>query len=149
MPTVNDIQAIKAGILEIADIHVVSKADKPEAAAAVAALKGMLKLGATGSRSAWSPPILSVSALSGEHMDNLKAAIRQHWTHLKATGELAVRQREFCRTRILNMARHLFQEQFQEGVDDFERQLDGVVKREIDPMRAANVLLGWNKERHE
>ena len=84
-----------------------------------------------------------------EPMDNLKAAIRQHWTHLKATGELAVRQREFCRTRILNMARHLFQEQFQEGVDDFERQLDGVVKREIDPMRAANVLLGWNKERHE
>ena len=51
----DDIQAIKAGILEIADIHVVSKADKPEAAAAVAALKGMLKLGATGSRSAWSP----------------------------------------------------------------------------------------------
>lgn len=143
----DDIQAIKAGILEIADIHVVSKADKPEAAAAVAALKGMLKLGASGSRSAWSTPVLSVSAVSGEHMDNLQAAIRQHWTHLKATGELAVRQREFCRTRILNMARHLFQEQFQEGADDFERQLDGVVKREIDPMTAANVLLGWNKER--
>src|SRR6201996_3514875 len=42
----DDIQAIKAGILEIADIHVVSKADKPEAGAAVAALKGMLSLGA-------------------------------------------------------------------------------------------------------
>ncbi len=41
----DDIQAIKAGILEIADIHVVSKADKPEAAATVAAIKGMLALG--------------------------------------------------------------------------------------------------------
>lgn len=145
----DDIQAIKAGILEIADIHVVSKSDKPEAAAAVAALKGMLKLGGSGSRAAWSPPVLAVSAVSGEHMDNLKAAIRQHWTHLKATGELAVRQREFCRTRILNMARHLFQEQFQEGAQDFERQLEAVVKREVDPMTAANVLLGWNKERHK
>ena len=143
----DDIQAIKAGILEIADIHVVSKADKPEAALAVAALKGMLKLGASGSRSTWAPPVLAVSAVSGEHMDALKAAIRQHWTHLKATGELAVRQREFCRTRIFNMARHLFQEQFQEGAEDFEQQLQAVVNREADPMTAANVLLGWNKER--
>lgn len=143
----DDIQAIKAGILEIADIHAVSKADKPEAAAAVAALKGMLKLGASRSRSEWTPPVLAVSAVSGEHMDNLKAAIRQHWTHLKATGELAVRQREFCRTRIFNMARHLFQEQFHEGAEDFERQLEAVVRREADPMTAANVLLGWNKAR--
>jgi len=143
----DDIQAIKAGILEIADIHVVSKADKPEAAAAVAALKGMLKLGASGSRSTWTPPVLAVSAVSGEHMDSLKAAIRQHWTHLRATGELAVRQREFCRTRIFNMARHLFQEQFQEGAEDFEQQLQAVVNRESDPMTAANVLLGWNTER--
>jgi LAO/AO transport system kinase len=145
----DDIQAIKAGILEIADIHAVSKADKPEAAAAVAALKGMLKLGASRSRSEWTPPVLAVSAVSGEHMEKLQAAIRQHWTHLKATGELAVRQREFCRTRILNMARHLFQEQFHEGAEDFERQLEAVVRREADPMTAANALLGWNKARHE
>lgn len=145
----DDIQAIKAGILEIADIHVVSKADKPESAAAVAALKGMLKLGASQSRSAWAPPVLAVSAVSGQHMDTLKASIRQHWTHLKATGELAVRQREFCRTRIFNMARHLFQEQFHEGAEDFERQLEAVVKREADPMTAANILLGWNKERRK
>jgi LAO/AO transport system kinase len=143
----DDIQAIKAGILEIADIHVVSKADKPEAAAVVAALRGMLRLGSSGSRSAWTPPVLAVSALSGEHMDRLKAAIRHHWTHLKTTGELATRQREICATRIFNIARHLFQRQFHEGAEDFERQLQAVVRREADPVTAANVLLGWNKER--
>jgi LAO/AO transport system kinase len=143
----DDIQAIKAGILEIADIHVVSKADKPEAAATVSALKGMLNLGGSGSRSAWVPPVLAVSSVSGEHMDTLKATIRQHWTHLNTTGELAVRQREFCRTRIFNMARHLFQEQFHEGAEDFERQLQAVVNRDLDPLTAANVLLGWNQER--
>jgi len=144
----DDIQAIKAGILEIADIHVVSKADKPEAAATVAALKGMLKLGGSAARSTWSPPVLTVSAISGEHLDSLKATIRQHRSHLESTGELAVRQREFCRTRIFNMARHLFQEQFHEGAEDFDRQLEAVVRREADPMSAANVLLGWNKGRH-
>ena len=73
----DDIQAIKAGILEIADIHVVSKADKPEAAAAVAALKGMLALGTARSDSTWTPPVLAVSSVSGEQMETLKATHRQ------------------------------------------------------------------------
>lgn len=143
----DDIQAIKAGILEIADIHVVSKADKPEASAAVAALKGMLALGATRSGSAWASPVLAVSSASGEHIESLTAAIGKHWTHLQESGELAERQRNNCRTRIFNTARHLFQQQFDERAEDLEKQLQAVVKRESDPATAAHVLLGWNKER--
>lgn len=143
----DDIQAIKAGILEIADVHVVSKADKPEAGAAVAALRGMLALGAARSGSPWAPPILAVSAQSSEHIESLKAAIGKHWTHLQESGELAERQRNNCRTRIFNTARHLFQQQFDERAEDLEKQLQAVVKRESDPETAAHVLLGWNKER--
>ena len=142
----DDIQAIKAGILEIADIHVVSKADKPEAAAAVAALKGMLALGAARAGSTWTPPVLAVSSVSGEHMESLKAAIGNHWKHLQDSGELAARQRNNCRTRIFNTARHLFQQQFDERAEDLEKQLQAVVNREADPQAAAQVLLGWNKE---
>lgn len=143
----DDIQAIKAGILEIADVHVVSKADKPEAGAAVAALRGMLALGAARSGSSWAPPILAVSSHSSEHIESLKAAIGKHWTHLQESGELAERQRNNCRTRIFNTARHLFQQQFDERAEDLEKQLQAVVKRESDPETAAHVLLGWNKER--
>ena len=142
----DDIQAIKAGILEIADIHVVSKADKPEAAAAVAALKGMLALGAARAGSTWTSPVLAVSSVSGEHMDSLKAAIGNHWKHLQDSGELVARQRNNCRTRIFNTARHLFQQQFDERAEDLEKQLQAVVNREADPQAAAQVLLGWNKE---
>ena len=145
----DDIQAIKAGILEIADIHVVSKADKPEAAAAVAALKGMLALGTAKSAAAWTPPVLAVSSLSGEHMESLKASIDKHRTHLHESGELAARQRNNCRTRIFNTARHLFQQQFDERSEDLETQLQAVVKRESDPQSAAQALLGWNKERQK
>ena len=90
----DDIQAIKAGILEIADIHVVSKADKPEAGAAVAALKGMLALGTSRSDSTWKPPVIAVSSVSGEQMETLKATIGKHWTHLHESGEFAARQRK-------------------------------------------------------
>src|SRR5262249_1794007 len=110
----DDIQAIKAGILEIADIHVVSKADKPEAASAVAALKGMLALGANRADSTWKSPVLAVSSVSGEQMETLKTTLDQHRTHLHQTGEFAARQRNNCRTRIFNTARHLFQQQFDE-----------------------------------
>lgn len=143
----DDIQAIKAGILEIADIHVVSKADKPEAAATVAAIKGMLALGGGRSNSTWGSPVLAVSSVSGEHMESLQATLRNHWNHLRDSGEFAARERNNSRTRIFNMARHLFQQQFDACANDLEQQLQAVVRRESDPRSAANVLLGWNQER--
>lgn len=145
----DDIQAIKAGILEIADIHVVSKADKPEAGATVAALRGMLALGTARSGSKWTPPVLAVSSHSAEHVESLKAAIATHWTHLQHSGEFAARQRNNCRTRIFNGARQLFQQQFEERGEELERQLQAVMKRESDPQAAAHALLGWNKERQK
>jgi len=145
----DDIQGIKAGILEIADIHVVSKADKPEAAATVSALKGMLALGAARAGSKWQSPVLAVSSVSGEQMDSLKSTIAMHWKHLHVSGELAERQRNNCRTRIFNTARHLFQQQFVERSDELEKHLQAVVKREAAPQAAAEALLGWNKERQK
>lgn len=143
----DDIQAIKAGILEIADIHVVSKADKPEAAATVAAIKGMLALGSGMPNSTWPAPVLAVSSVSGEHMQTLQATLHDHRKHLQYSGEYAARERNNCRMRIFNMARHLFQQQFDAGANDLEQHLQAVVKRESDPRTAANVLLGWNQER--
>jgi LAO/AO transport system kinase len=141
----DDIQAIKAGILEIADIHVVSKADKPEAGATVAALKGMLSLGAARPNSTWTCPILAVSSVSGEQLDKLKSTIGRHWKHLQDSGELADRRRHNCRTRIFNMARHSFQQQFEEHADVLEAQLQAVMKREADPQAAAQALLNWKR----
>jgi LAO/AO transport system kinase len=145
----DDIQAIKAGILEIADIHVVSKADRSDAPATIAALKGMMALGAGRPNSSWSAPILGVSSLSGQNMDELVETLATHLAHLKDSGELVARQRNMCRTRILGTAKHLFQQQFNDGNENLERQLQGVIDRNVDPQAAALVLLGWNKEGKE
>ena len=142
----DDIQAIKAGILEIADIHVVSKADKPEAASAVSALRGMMTLGSERAASKWTPPVLPVSAASGERIGGLKDAISRHWSHLRESGELTARQRSICRTRILGAARYLFQRKFDERADEVGRHIQAVVNRDMDPAGAACLLLGWTDE---
>lgn len=145
----DDIQAIKAGILEIADIHAVSKCDKPEAPATVSALQGMMALGAGQTSSNWSPPVLPVSSVSGERIGDLKNAILKHREHLRESGELAERQRNICRTRILGTARHLFHNKFDEKTDELESHIQAVMKREMDPSVAARLLLGWEQEEQE
>ncbi|HEV7250077.1 MAG TPA: methylmalonyl Co-A mutase-associated GTPase MeaB [Shinella sp.] len=142
----DDIQAIKAGILEIADIHAVSKCDKPEASATVSALQGMLSLGG-GSGSHWTSPVLPVSAVSGERIAELKHAIGAHWAHLHDSGELAARQRAICKTRILGTARHLFQQKFQQESSTLETHIRAVTERRMDPSVAARALLGWEEAR--
>jgi LAO/AO transport system kinase len=71
----DDIQAIKAGILEIADILVVNKADLPLADRTVKQLKGMLGL---ATREGWKPPVLRTTATTGEGVDTLTDAIDDH-----------------------------------------------------------------------
>lgn len=142
----DDIQAIKAGILEIADIHAVSKSDKPEAAATVSALRGMMALGSERMGSRWAPPVLAVSAVSGERVNELKDAISRHWAHLGESGELAGRQRGICRMRILGAAKHLFQRKFDERADEIGAHVQAVVDRDMDPSGAAYLLLGWTDE---
>lgn len=142
----DDIQAIKAGILEIADIHAVSKADKPEAAAMVSALRGMMALGAARPGSTWTCPVLAVSSVSGERVAELKDAIAAHWRHLHDSGELADRRRGISRMRILATARHLFQHKFDGRAAELEEHIRSVTDRTSDPAVAARLLLGWKDE---
>jgi LAO/AO transport system kinase len=145
----DDIQAIKAGILEIADIHAVTKSDKPEAAATLAALQAMMALGQARNDSSWMPPILSVSSISGDRIGELKQAILDHWAHLRAGGEFARRQRSICQTRIVGTAKHLFQQQFDNGSGDLRDELQLVVERQIDPYAVARLLLGSRRHGQE
>lgn len=137
----DDVQAIKAGILEIADIHTVSKADKPEAAATLAALKAMMTLGGAVEQTSWTVPLFAVSSVTGDKVQKLKDLIQQHWGHLNETGELASRQRKICMTRILGAARRLFHQRFVTGATEIETLLQSVLERRDDPETAARTLL--------
>jgi LAO/AO transport system kinase len=83
----DDVQAIKAGILEIADIYVVNKADRDGADQAAATLRAMLSL--AHRHDDWNPPVLKTSATTGDGVPRLLAAIRDHQAFLARYGRQA------------------------------------------------------------
>ncbi len=90
-PTAGDaVQIIKAGILEIADIFVVNKADLPGASKVVRDLKELVRHGKL--RTEWSPPVILTVAETGDGVDDLVAAIDRHGEEIAATGELERRR---------------------------------------------------------
>jgi LAO/AO transport system kinase len=81
------IQAVKAGVLEIADIFVINKSDRPGADATYRDIQGMLSLGER-SPGDWRPQVVRATAVKGEGIDDVVAAIDKHRAWLEKTGEL-------------------------------------------------------------
>ncbi len=139
----DEIQAIKAGVLEIADVHVVSKADRADAGQTAADLQSMLGLGLTGrERFGWQPEVIPVSAENGEGVAELAAHLDQHRSHLERSGEMSKRRRAILETRILKTLEDVLRRHVEERRDD---QLEGVLDRaaagELDPRGAARELM--------
>ena len=124
----DDIQAIKAGILEIADVHVVSKCDKPEADRALSDLKTMLMLGvAAGGAKAWQIPVLPVASLRDEGVGALLGAIDSHHDTLETSGEISLRRRDIAERRLLRAGEAMLR-------DRFARCRDGHVARLLEEL---------------
>jgi LAO/AO transport system kinase len=140
----DEVQAIKAGVLEIADIHVVSKSDRPEARKTAADLRTMLRLGSIGRiGSTWSIPVIATSAQRRDGIDDLVTAVGGHLAHLHATGEIAVRRRRIVEMRIVKAAEDLVREQLLvRRRDALEAVLARTLAGETDPHAAARELLG-------
>ncbi|MFN0074053.1 MAG: methylmalonyl Co-A mutase-associated GTPase MeaB [Chloroflexota bacterium] len=85
----DDIQALKAGVLETGDIFVVNKSDRPEARATAATLRAMLEL---GEQVGWTPQVLATSALKADGIEALVDAIGHHAQFLKESGQLVERR---------------------------------------------------------
>src|SRR5438477_2480014 len=104
----DDIQAIKAGIMEIGDIFVVNKADRPGADKTVTEVTMMMSL--VEEHAEWVPPIVKTVALRGEGIGDLDYAITKHFAYLEASGELDRRNRERVRIRIETQLKEKFME---------------------------------------
>ncbi|MEK9723311.1 MAG: methylmalonyl Co-A mutase-associated GTPase MeaB [Rhodospirillaceae bacterium] len=139
----DDVQAIKAGVLEIADIHVVSKSDRPDADKTVADLKAMLGLGLTGrDRRGWKVPVIRTSAETGQGIDELAAAVADHAAHLEASGEIDERRRLIAEMRVLKTAEDLLRARVDaERHGRLREVLEEAADRRIAPHAAARKLL--------
>ena len=139
----DDIQAIKAGILEIADIHVVNKSDRPDANKTITDLTQMLATNLAGSsENNWTTPILPVSASNDHGVTHLLKALEEHRAFLQSSGEIVGRRRRIAVYRILKTVREFMQESMAMSQNAIMQDLlDRVLAREIGPRDAAQQIL--------
>jgi LAO/AO transport system kinase len=141
----DDIQTIKAGIMEIADVFAVNKADLDGVQQTVAELESHLRLAfEDADDDAWRPPIVETIAKNGDGVDDLVAAYESHREHLETTGELDERRRERAEHEIVSLMKERVTERVlgsEEGTRRFEGFVEDVMGRKLTPRSAAGELL--------
>jgi LAO/AO transport system kinase len=137
------IQAAKAGILEIADIFVVNKSDRPGAQEAIRDLRTMLAMGSYGP-GAWKPPIVAVTAVTGSGIDDLVARLEAHGRWLAESGERDRRRLARAREEVSAMAVATLRERLGAlpGEAHLEELAAQVASGKLDPYTAADKLIG-------
>jgi len=146
----DEIQAIKAGIMEIADIFVVNKADREDADRVVMDIRSVLQLEdemptlqVKKEKRAWRPPIIKTVALSGEGVQQLIEKIEEHWQYLQK-GLIIKKRLENAEAELTEAIRDKITRLIIERLKRekrFEEILMRIVKRELDPASAADELL--------
>jgi LAO/AO transport system kinase len=162
----DEIQAIKAGILEIADVLVVNKADRPGVENTERALRSTLELAHPAQRvfrhhgksmsistsitdsTMWIPPIVKTVATEGKGIDELAAAIAKHVEHLHQSGDWAARDRARLGSEMETLLREALMDRFLENIQQqrYEEMLEKVLNRNISPSEAVTALLNGNRK---
>jgi LAO/AO transport system kinase len=135
----DDIQAIKAGIMEIGDIFVVNKADRAGADRTVTEVQMMMSL--VEEHGDYVPPIVKTVASVGRGIEDLDAAIAQHRAYLESSGELDRRNRERVRIRIETLLKERFMNRLMAATPNFDAILEDVLRKRNNPHDAAEDLL--------
>ena len=137
------VQAAKAGILEVADVLVVNKADRDGAVRTARDLEQAVEM-STGDDAGWVRPVVTMAAIRGEGVDELVAALDRHRAWLDDTGQRARRRRRRAAAEIeaLTLERVRVRIGDLDGAGGLADLADRVVAGELDPYRAADELVG-------
>jgi LAO/AO transport system kinase len=134
------VQAAKAGLMEIADVFVVNKADRGDAGATVRDLDRMLDM---AGRTSWRPPVLRSVATTGDGVEAVWAAVGEHRSHLEASGGLVERRRRRAAEEITRLVAARLMEEAR-GITSGDRAHElavAVAAGDLDPWTASEQLL--------
>lgn len=138
----DDIQAIKAGILEIGDIFTINKADLDGADKLYTELNMMLDL--DGEKHNWRPPVKKVMASRGEGINELLETIEAHQRYLQESGDLLIRRRERTRNELLDRLNSVIGRYITKHIIDngeLDKYLGQIANHEIDPYTVVNNIV--------
>jgi LAO/AO transport system kinase len=139
----DDVQALKAGILEIADIVVINKADREGADRLAAQIKGVMRL-LPAPDGAWIIPVVKTVASESKGIEGLATAVETHRAYLEEDGRLGARRRERLRAEVMERARDLLMRRLAAHLDDqgsLSHILDDLASGKTDPSSAARALV--------
>jgi len=144
----DDVQAIKAGILEIADIHVVSKCDRSDANRTITDLKTMLAMGISvaikdnAGKPLWQVPVVGTSAETGEGIRELVATMDRHRDAHRSTKLGPERLRRIAEYRTFKTAEDLLRSRFFASTSErVAAMVERISRRELDPFAASDELM--------
>lgn len=160
----DEVQAIKAGLLEIADVFAVNKADRRGAERTVAALEMMLETGggaaqtmlhhgqlmdagaaiSDGEGEGWSIPVLKTVAVSGGGVARLRDALEDHRAWLQESGALAERERRRLARMLQSLVEAELRARLESALSPEQRRelVERLLRREVDPYSASSVIMG-------
>jgi LAO/AO transport system kinase len=145
----DEVQALKAGLLEIADVLVVNKADRPGAAQAARALEMVISRNTSRPHSEvgeniWRPPILKTIALDGSGVPEVLEAVAAHREHLRASGTWAEREHARIETELRNVLQRELLERAVERVGEEQLQtwVERIAAREVDVYTVVQSIVG-------
>jgi LAO/AO transport system kinase len=136
--TGDEIQAIKAGIFEIAHILVVNKCDLPRADLLARQLAEFVNL---EKEDGWRVPIVQTIAIRDDGVASLVEAVEAHRRHLVSSGLMERLQREQARRRLLSAVHRQLWEIVWREVGDWDELVEAVARRQVDPFTAAQGLV--------
>ncbi len=139
------VQTLKAGVMEIGDVFVVNKADRPDADRAVTDLKMVLALAPEGG---WRPPVLSTVATTGEGVAEVLESVSNHLRHLEQGGGLAGRRKARWRREVVRAVEARLRAQTMGGaaVASLDGLVELVASGQLDPRGAAIRLLAAGRD---
>ena len=143
------VQANKAGLMEIADVFVVNKADRPGARETARDLERMLQMAQPGD-GGWRPPVVQATATSGDGVAEVWQAVADHRAHLESTGGLDERRRRRAAEEVTRLvaARLLERARATMAGPRATELAEAVATGHLDPWTAADELLGADAARH-
>jgi len=142
----DEVQALKAGLLEIADVLVVNKADRPGAAQTARALEMVINRNAVrggADDNAWRPPILKTIALDGSGVPEVLEAIVGHREYLRASGSWAERERARVETELRNVLQQELLDRLlaRVGEEQVQAWVERIAARKVDVYTAVRAVL--------
>jgi LAO/AO transport system kinase len=135
------VQALKAGVMEIADVFCINKADHPQAKGAANEVRSILDIGQELDPQPWFPPIVMTRGDTGEGVEELKDVIAKHRTYLEESGKLEERRRASLREFVISWAKDRLEKEMQERLNREDNELiEKVYDRELDPISASERI---------